>query len=136
MKRTSPSPLLQEIVEFILLASLFAAWILFSFLPKGGLDSVAEAAVRAEVAAAGVAVLGTALSCALRRMRLVRWSPDVRRLVVLSPGVRRLHERREARAQDRRQLERRRLDLQRAAWQAVESVPERSEHRPWRRAGR
>lgn len=113
MKPPQRSKALQEVVGFAVLACLCAAWVLFSFFPEGGLTSVAATALRAAAAAVGVALIGTVLGGLLRVVGLVAWSPGVRSLASW-------HQRR---ARQRRELEERRVEAQRAVWRTVESLP-------------
>ena len=113
MRPPQRSKALQEVVGFTVLACLCAAWVLFSFFPEGGLSSVAAPALRAAAAAVGLALIGIVLGGLLRIVGLVSWSP----------GVRSVASWRQRRARQRRELEERRVEAQRAVWRTVESLP-------------
>ena len=112
------SKALKEVVGFVLLAAVCTAWVLFSFFPEGGLTSVTGTAIRAAATAVGVAVVGTALGWLLWAVGLTSWSPGVRSYTVW----------RQRRAQQRKELEERRVGAQQAVWRAVESLPEIGPH--------
>lgn len=113
MGRSSRSKALQEVVGSSSWPACALHGVLFTFFPEGGLTSVTGTAIRA-AAALGVVGIGTALGWVLWAADLIPWSPGVRSYALW----------RQRQAQQRRELEERRVEAQQAVWRAVESLPD------------
>ena len=101
-------------MQFLSLTCLFGGWALVTFFPEGGFGTIGQAFLRAAVSGAAALGVALALSCPLRALNLIRWSPPY------DLYVRHRTRRQRAREEEARE----RYERQKAPYRALESLTE------------